>query len=82
LEGGLDELGVSDVTLPGLDLDAVLLGDLRGDLGGVLGRVVDDGDVGAGLGERLRDGSADTSVTARDDDGGLLGSGGEFVTLR
>lgn len=76
LEGALDELGIADIALPGLDLDAVLLGDLRGDLGGVLGRVVDDGDVGAGLGERLGDGSTDTSVTARDDDGGLLGSGG------
>ena len=69
LEDLLDELWVSDVALPRLDLDAVLLGDLGRDLLGVLGRVVDDGDVGRGLGEGLGDGTADTSVTAGDDDG-------------
>jgi len=59
-KGLLDDVGVSDITLPGLALDAVLLGEVGSDLLSVLGRVVDDGNVGVGLGEGLGDGFTDT----------------------
>jgi hypothetical protein len=49
----------------------VLLGDLSGNVFGVLGRVVDDGNVAASLGDGLGDGTADTAVTAGNDGGGV-----------
>jgi hypothetical protein len=60
LEGRLDLFGVSDITLPCLDLDIVLLGETVRDVVGVLGRVEDDGNVGGSLGKGLRDGESDT----------------------
>jgi hypothetical protein len=60
LEGRLDLLGVSNITLPSLDLDVVLLGEVGSDVVGILCRVEDDGNVGGGLGEGLGDGESDT----------------------
>ena len=60
LEGRLDLFGVSNITLPCLDFDTVLLGEIGSDVVGVLGRVEDDGDVGRSLGEGLGDGVSDT----------------------
>lgn len=60
LEGRLDLLGVADVTLPCLDLDVVLLGEVGSDVVCVLGAVENDGDVGGSLGEGLGDSKPDT----------------------
>lgn len=60
LEGGLDLFGVSDITLPSLDLDIVLLGEVGSNVVSVLGRVEDDGNVGRGLGEGFGNGESDT----------------------
>jgi hypothetical protein len=60
LEGRLDLFSVSNITLPRLDLDTVLLGEVGSDVVGVLGRVEDDGNVGGSLGEGLGDGVSDT----------------------
>jgi hypothetical protein len=64
LEGRLNLLGVSNITLPGLDLDVVLLGEVGSNIVGVLGRVEDDGNVGGSLGEGLGDGVSDTCGSA------------------
>lgn len=60
LEGRLDLFGVSNITLPCLDLDTVLLGEIGSDVVSVLGRVEDDGNVGGSLGEGLGNGVSDT----------------------
>ena len=56
----LNLVGIADVALVRLDLDAILLGDLSGVLLRVRVRVVEDGNVGTGVGSSL----ADTETTA------------------
>ena len=55
LKGSLDLLGVSNITLPSLDLDTVLLCEVGSYVVGVGGRVEDDcyvcGSSGKGLGD-------------------------------
>ena len=59
-EGRLDLLGVSNITLPSLDLDTVLLCEVGGYVVGICGRVEDDCNVCGSSGESLGDCETDT----------------------
>ncbi len=56
LDGLLDEIGISDIALVGLDLDAKLLGNLLGSFLCLGVRAVEDGDVGTSVGDSLAHG--------------------------
>lgn len=68
VDGALDAVGVGDVDLVGLGLDAVLLRQLLGLLDGRVVGVVPQRNVGASLGHALSHGSTDALGGAVDDD--------------
>jgi len=64
LEGRLDLLGVSNITLPSLDLDTVLLCEIGGYVVGICSRVEDDCNVCGSSSESLGDCETDTCLLA------------------
>lgn len=65
LEGSLDLLDVSYITLPCLDLDTVLLGEILCDVVGIFGGVEDDCDICGSSGKSLGDCKSDTCESVR-----------------